>query len=236
MVLASQESAQVELIRMNLASLIVKTAIPTTIAPGLVLKLHTQPATQASTVSLAQFTSSPMTLLLEGFAPKEVTASVAPNILAHLELIHLLRVLPSAILVLQASIAMSQTELLSHLSAPTGTIALAVLESQINVRSVPTLRLTWRALSQSNSVQIARPAITATMVRLIDQRSAKPVSIVFQAQQLPMSRAVNAQLVSTVLKELNSPLPALMENILFLEPKLNLTALTVAQVTTVFGI
>jgi hypothetical protein len=92
MALASQESAPVELIKMNLVSLTAKTATPTTTAPGLVLKLHMQPATQASTVSQERFTSSLMTLLLVEFVLKAVTASVVPNIPAHLEPTRLLRV------------------------------------------------------------------------------------------------------------------------------------------------
>ena len=63
-----------------------------------------------------------------------------------------------------------------------------------------------------------------------------PAFIVFQVPQRRMSRAESALPASTALKEPNSLEPALTESILFLGPRPNLTAQTVAQATTVFGI
>jgi hypothetical protein len=131
---------------------------------------------------------------------------------------------------------MLRTERWSLLSAPTVITALVVLENRFNARLVHTLRHTWKASSLSTSVQIARPDITVTMAPLIDQRSAMPVSIVFQVPPRPMSRVESAQPASTALKEPSSQQPALMGSILFLGPRPNLTAPTVAQATTVSGI
>ena len=90
--LVSPENVQVAPIRTKLANLIVKTVIRTITALGRDSKRHMRLVTPAFIVFPAQSTPSHMTTPLEESVRKASTVWVEPNIHAHSEPIHLLRV------------------------------------------------------------------------------------------------------------------------------------------------